>query len=329
MDGFGSTSRRVALSAAIVIVAASSLGVAHRADAGQPSSYSQRSTERQVFSYFDLNSHPTIRVDRDLLAAVLDRLVVAGQATSPGGELSISLSVGPYSLSVGSDLAFESASSAKLIWTVAAVDEAGTDSLEHLAGPVFEYSDNGAAGRMIDVVGIDDVNAYTDDLGMDSTYLAAWLFGGGRFASDRSVRGESNTTSTRDLVLFLEQLSDGELLSQTETARVLEWMTLAPDDLGGATGYGGALANLLPPAVAAATMHKAGWLPPDCCSSPVDVIIAAGIVPLPDDSTFSVAVAASGGSAYDAQVAWVGQVTCALYSALVGVPSCDYSAALS
>ncbi|MGI9621791.1 MAG: serine hydrolase, partial [Acidimicrobiales bacterium] len=274
---------------------------------------------------FDLDAHPTIHADLEQLSSLLDRLMVIGRAADPDASLSISLSVGPYVIDVNGDQPFSSASAAKLYWTVAAVGVAGAEPVEDLAAAVFMSSDNSAAGRLIDVAGVDEINRFTERLGMESTYLSVWAFDRGRFASDRAERGSSNTTSANDLTLFLDKLRYVELLGPETTARVLAWMMLTPDNVGGPTGYGGALADRLPSHVAARTMHKAGWLPPNCCSDPEQVIIAGGIVPLPDGATFSIAVAAAGGSDYAAQVEWVGQVTCSVYSTIVDERSCDYS----
>lgn len=317
------TARGVGVAAVVVLVVSLASSGSSSGASGRVAATSLAGNSPATW-IFDLDAHPTIQPDPEQLATVLDRLMVIGRAENPDASLSISLRVGRHLLAVDGDQEFSSASAAKLYWTVAAVETVGAEVVEDLATAVFASSDNSAAGRLIDLAGIDEINQLTRELGMDSTYVSVWAFDRGRFASDRAERGTSNTTSTNDLTLFLDKLRYTELLESTHTARVLRWMMLAPDQVNELTGYGGAFTDRLPPHVAAHTMHKAGWLPPDCCRDPEQVIIAGGIVPLPDGSAFSLAVAASGGSDYQAQVDWVGQVTCSVYSTVVDERSCEY-----
>ena len=217
-----------------------------------------------------------------------------------------------------------SASAAKLYWAVAAATQA--DDLSRLAADasaVFGWSDNAAAGRLIDVAGgVDAVNAYTAELGLGETSLSAWAYGGSRFASDRADRGNENLTSTSDLARFLDLFAAGALLEPEQQAVVEDWMRATPDDLASSPGLDGLLVDLLPADVAARTMHKAGWLPAGCCSAIDHVLVAGGIVPLPDGSSFSIAIAAQDSPDFDSAIAWIPEVVCEVYTALGGVERC-------
>lgn len=247
------------------------------------------------------------------LEVLLNELVADIEGQSPGVVASISVSAGQLEAGVAADTSFVAASVAKLYWTVAAVDAVGLEPVEAHAEAVFGWSDNDAAGLMIDVVGVDAINAYTRGLGLDRTYLSSWAYGKDRYATDRSTRGTNNTTSTGDLVSFLEQLATGQLLNTEATATVLGWMTAAPDRLSATHPYAAALVDALPAISAAFASHKAGWLPSGCCTLIDNVLTAAGLIPLADGSTLTIAIAVADGAEYDAQVQWTGEATCRVW----------------
>lgn len=252
------------------------------------------------------------------LELLLTELVDEIQDQSPGAVASISVSADGIGAGVAADTSFVAASVAKVYWVVAAVNAVGPGPVAAHAEAVFGQSDNDAAGLMIDVVGVDVINGYTGALGLEQTYLSAWAYGKGRYATDRTIRGTNNTTSTGDLVSFLDQLVAGDLLSVEAADTVLGWMTWAPDQRSDADPYGAAVVDALPASNAALSSHKAGWLPPGCCTLIGNVLTGAGIIPLGDGSTFAIALAASNGADYDAQVDWAGRATCRVWALLSG-----------
>lgn len=228
----------------------------------------------------------------------------------PDAQLHLTVSRGYVSAAHNGTAPLPSASAAKAYWVAAAVAAVGVEAVEPYAKAVFTYSDNTAAGSVIDLIGIDAVNDYTADLGMTDTYLASWSYERRRTASDRGIDGmpTANQTTTNDAVTFLRALHSGDALDEAGTAAVLEWMTLSPSDLDTArTGWGGVLVDELGQAQREATAHKAGWLPPGCCSSIRSVIIALGIIPT-DTGPLFIALAAKDGTSYRADAAWISRV---------------------
>src|SRR5690606_14378922 len=75
-----------------------------------------------------------------------------------------------------------SASSPKAIWVAAALDASGIAAVTPYARPIFEQSDNPAAGSAIDLAGgMNAVNAfYAGKAGMTDSAVTRWL---GRTAS--------------------------------------------------------------------------------------------------------------------------------------------------
>ena len=63
-------------------------------------------------------------------------------------------------------------------------------------------------------------------------------------------------------------------------------------------------------------MHKAGWLPPGCCAAIEHVVVVGGVVPLPDGTSFSIAVAAQDAPTFDAALDWVPVAVCEVYAVL-------------
>ncbi len=245
---------------------------------------------------------------------LLEDLAAAADTASPGVDAAISVVVDgqQHGVWVGADPVVHSASTAKMYWVVAAVAAVGLDPVAPSAPAIFAWSDNSAAGRVIDLVGIDEINAWTRSLGLDDTYLSAWAYDRGRFASDRAELGTANTTSASDAAQFLDLLVGGELLSPAETEQVLEWMRLAPEADADPTVYGSVLVTDLDPSVASQVAHKAGWLPPGCCTSVDNVLLSAGVIPLPDGSSYTIAVTTTDGSSYTGQAAWIASTVAAI-----------------
>ncbi len=252
----------------------------------------------------------------ELEALVYQRAVELGRS-SPGVALSVTVSHADEVVSVAGSVPFDPASTAKLYWVVAAVDAVGADAVEPFAEAIFARSDNQAASEVIDLIGVDAVNEFTAAAGMPDTYLSLWIDGGiRRTGADAPAREFRNTTTTDDAVSFLDRLADYKLLDMADTARVMAWMTFAPDNLDDPTVWGGVLVDELPPDVAALTGHKAGWLTPGCCIALESELAAMGLVPLPDGTRFAISVATVDGADYDGQAAWISQLTAEIYALL-------------
>ena len=91
-------------------------------------------------------------------------------------------------------------------------------------------------------------------------------------------------------------------------------MTLSPN-----SGLGGWIPSRLPDTVATTTMHKAGWLPPGCCSddSYYNTSNDIGIVETPLGRGFAIAILARRGTDYAAQQDLLELSSCMLYRAFV------------
>jgi beta-lactamase class A len=220
---------------------------------------------------------------------------------------------------VGGEARYTSASAAKAYWLAAAVDAVGVEPVASEAQATVTLSDNDAAGRVIDLVGVDAINDFTRANGMQATSLVSWPTSEGRrVATDRAWRLGENVTTTNDAVRFLDQLRTGELLDPAGTFAMLTWLRASPDTLAGDGDWGGTMSHLLPPDVRPRVAHKAGWLPPGCCERDHRLIIDIGIVPLPDGTSYSVAIVATGAENYAAQASFVALVSRRIYDTLVG-----------
>ena len=238
------------------------------------------------------------------------------------GGADVSIAVGWHETlieqnNVGGPLIVNSASTAKAYWTVAAVRAAGADAVELWAEPTFRWSDNDATARIIDFVGLDGINLWAADSGLQNTYAASWPGSVSRYASDAPTQGYTNTTTTTDAVRFLSTLANNRLLAESETDRVLEWMRLSPNTMDPASDWSGMLPSRLPPEVAARTAHKAGWLPPGCCDALDNLLIDIGLVPIPaTNDQLAIAVIATNGSNFAGQAEWIADTTRALFDAV-------------
>lgn len=83
-------------------------------------------------------------------------------------------------------------------------------------------SDNTATNIVIDLLGVDDVNAWLRDLGFTVTDLVGKLQMPSERHNERQRRGERNRASARELAEFLLRLEAGELLSADSTALALD-----------------------------------------------------------------------------------------------------------
>jgi beta-lactamase class A len=236
---------------------------------------------------------------------------------SSGTELSIAvedLQTGMRA-SIGGDVLHVSASSAKAWWVAAAIGGAGVDAVAPYADPIFRSSDNAASGYAIDLVGPDAVNAFLwDRAAMMSTALTQWSYGTPRVATNSPrLMGWDNYTTAGDATTFLALLHRGQLLDETGTAALLSWLTLSPN-----SGVGGWLVARLPTEVQASVEHKAGWLPPGCCSDDraYNTLNEVGIVTAGDGRAYAVSILARRGESYwTRQAPFVEMASCSIFRA--------------
>jgi beta-lactamase class A len=260
-----------------------------------------------------------------MLQATLDRLAAEVVWRSPGTRAAmgvIDLASGARA-SVGGDVLFVSASSAKAWWVAAALGAVGIPAVEPHADRIFVESDNGATGDVIDLVGPDRVNHYLwNVVGMRSTALTRWNYRRKREASNSPRRmGEDNYTTVDDALRFLERLHRGAILDRARSAALVDWMRRSPR-----SGLGGWLLARLPPAARARAAHKAGWLDPGCCSSDrtYNTLNEIGLVAVPGGATYAVAIFTHAGDNYwGRQVPYVEYASCEIYGSVAGDGSLD------
>jgi beta-lactamase class A len=274
---------------------------------------------------------PPAQPARPPLQQTLDRLRAEAAWRTPGSEVALAAAVLPDGErgSSGGDVLFVSASSAKAWWVAAALDGAGLAAVEPYARPVFVESDNGATGRVIDLIGPDRVNDYLwKVVGMSSTALTRWNYEGKREAT-RSPRrmGDNNYTTADDALRFLERLHRGEILDRARTGALIGWMRRSPR-----SGLGGWLLSRLPAAARATAAHKAGWLDPGCCSDDrvYNTLNEVGLVTVPGGRTYAVVILTHAAEDYwGKQVPYVEYVSCEIYRAVSGDGALDCGAARS
>jgi beta-lactamase class A len=236
-------------------------------------------------------------------------------ARTPGTDLSITiedLQTGDH-ISLRGDTMHVSASSAKAWWVAAALDGVGVAPVEPYADPIFRYSDNSASGDVIDLIGPNAVNTWMWNVaGMNDSALTQWNYDKTRVAtnSPRAMGGDNYMTSD-DAVRFLARVYRKEILVDDRGDKLLEWMTLSPN-----SGLGGWIPARLPADVATTAMHKAGYLPPGCCSddgyyntsNDIGIVVSTG-------RAFAIAILARRGTDYAAQNEWIELSSCVLYRA--------------
>ncbi len=250
------------------------------------------------------------------LADLLDELVRVAADWNPTGRASIAVVTADGVLhGVNENRPHVSASAVKALWTAAAIDQAGTSAVAPLAHATLAQSDNYAAGSVIDLIGIDAVNTWTRDIaGLAGTQVASWSYGKRRFSQSAiDGGGYANLTTAADLARFYALLHGNELLGADGTVALLGWLRDTPRGSGSSATIAGALLSRLLPTVAAEATHKAGWLPPNCCSNDHRLIIDAGGIALPSGDWFGIAAVADGGQDYNLSVRWVAYAACRVY----------------
>lgn len=222
------------------------------------------------------------------------------------------------------DSSYISASAAKPFWMTAAAATYGTDILSELAPAVLCRSDNSAAAQVINLIGIDHINQFLHtQADMTDTLLLNWTFGDEtpEPASERWMSltpYTSNRTTVADAAGFYARLYRGELLNPQDTQRMLGW--LAEFAL-----CGGELATPLSLRLPAGyrVWHKAGWLPPGCCSAETATLNDFGIVVGPQETdAYAIAIATQGGEVspenYLQQQNFISYASCRVLAAILG-----------
>ena len=88
-------------------------------------------------------------------------------------------------------------------------------------------SDNTATNLVIDVLSADAVNARMESLGLKETRLMRRVFGGGESAEgkkEESKRFGLGRTTPREMVIIMEKLERGEIISPAASKEMLELM---------------------------------------------------------------------------------------------------------
>ena len=213
-----------------------------------------------------------------------------------------------------------SASAVKPLWAAAALDAVGVEAARPFAHSALILSDNLAGGRLIDLAGgVDAVNAWTRNVaGLDDTRLEAWRFEDpNRVASNFQPENPlGNRTTMADMALFFTRLYKGELLGPDENAALQQWLLDTSHSLTSPRDLDGVLLDRLPPEVAESSLHKAGWLRPNCCPAEYRQMIDSGIIVLPDGSWFALAIMSARGEFYDLTNQWVSLAACRIYAML-------------
>jgi len=247
--------------------------------------------------------------------AIIEQLGDEADAWTDGAKVSMAVVVDGLILGINPEQTQNAASEMKSVWMTAAADVAGIGALESLADDIFARSSNQAAADAISLLGVDGINAWTDQLGMNSTQLGSWRNPDASQPDLVSSEGGANESSALDQARFLVALERGDLLNADDTVLMLSWMQLAPDASSG-TDPSAVFVNALPADVAAEVSHKAGWLPPGCCTRDVRVLNAMGFVPLPSGRQVPVAIMTEGGGDYEGQAAFISSAVCQLYEVL-------------
>jgi beta-lactamase class A len=261
------------------------------------------------------------------LQATLDRLAAELAWRSPGTRAALAvvdLRSGARAAG-GGDVPFVSASSAKAWWVAAALRHAGVAAVAPHADLVFVESDNGATGRVIDLLGPDRINEYIwSVVGMRSTAITRWNYEGKRQAKSSPRRmGDDNYTTARDALRFLERLQRGQILDRERTDVLLAWMRRSPRG-----GLGGWLLGRLPRAARASAAHKAGWLEPGCCSDQrrYNTLNEVGLVSVPGGGAYAVVILSHAGRDYwGRQVPFVEYASCEIYRTVAADGALDCS----
>ena len=254
-----------------------------------------------------------------VLAEIFEYLAEVSEEWNPDSQISIALVLPDETLH--GYLAKESrisASAVKPLWAAAALEAAGVEEVRPLAYSALILSDNLAGGRLIDMAGgVDAVNDWTWNVAdLSDTRLEAW-----RFEDPNRVAGNfrpenplGNRTTMADLALFFARLYKGELLGPDESAALQQWLLDTSHTLNSPRDLDGVLLDRLPPQVAESSLHKAGWLRPNCCPAEYRQMIDAGIIVLPDESWYALAIMSARGEFYDLTNQWVSLAACSIYA---------------
>lgn len=263
------------------------------------------------------------RVQADL-ATTVDRLAADARAGGPEVRVSISVQAveaGSLPVSVEPRLPFLSGSAGKVYWAAAATAARGPAAVEPEATQIFEWSDNDAAGRVVDLADPNAVNLFlAGPVGADDTAFYFWGFGGdGRgSALYPGPFGGNNPTTTADAVRFMVRLDRGELLNPDGTEAMRDWLGRSPRDTSHPSTWGGLFGDRLPAEVQAGVLHKGGWLPGEredrsCCADFDDLFIDSGIFETPAGDRWAVSVAVSEGDDVARNADVVRRSVCEIY----------------
>lgn len=105
-------------------------------------------------------------------------------------------------------------------------------TVEDLLTLMIVISDNSATNRMISLLGIDAINAFCREIGLERTTLVGLLQQPPERQNEEQRGGRLNETSAADMLGLLLQLERGDLLPPEATA-IAKRILLAQQDLGG------------------------------------------------------------------------------------------------
>ena len=114
-------------------------------------------------------------------------------------------------------------------------------TIERLARLMITQSDNTATNVLIDVVGLNKVQALMDELGLDVMHLGRKMF------AAAPTPEQDNYINAEDLVHLLASIHSGEFLSDNSRDQIIDWMKAQEVD----TKFGAALPD-------APIAHKTG-----------------------------------------------------------------------
>lgn len=211
--------------------------------------------------------------------------------------------------SVNGSVRNNSASSAKFLWTAAALSKQSVASIRSDAEKTFRVSDNEAAGRLIDKAGgINAVNDFAASLAIprDGWSLCSWNYGRSRSSSNCSqAAGGRNFFSVDAVLLFLEAVHSGSVLSDSAKTEALRDFAR----LSSRNGYGGWLGTYLPSSARSDMQHKAGWIPKPIGRNTLNEI---GIVST-SRGAYGIAITMEDGDDFAQQTATLEYSSCVIY----------------